>query len=33
MCEVGDDHMLTVETDGRSGQKADFDEIRGFFEF
>ena len=33
MCEVGDDHMLTVETDGRSGQNADFYEIRGFFEF
>lgn len=33
MCEVGDDHMLVVETDGASGEEADFDEIRGFFEF
>lgn len=32
MCEVGD-HMLVVETDGVSGEEADFDEIRGFFEF
>lgn len=31
MCEVGD-HMLVVETDGLSGEKADFDEIREFFE-
>lgn len=33
MCEVGDNRMLVVETGGASGEKADFDEIRGFFEF
>ena len=30
---MGDDRMLVVETGGASGEKADFDEIRGFFEF
>lgn len=33
MCEVGDNRMLVVETSGLSGEEADFDEIRGFFEF
>ena len=33
MCAVGDDHMLVVETSGLSGEKADFEEIREFFEF
>lgn len=32
MCEVGD-RMLVVETSGLSGEEADFEEIRGFFEF
>lgn len=32
MCEVGN-RMLVVETSGLSGEEADFEEIRGFFEF